>query len=286
MSEELVQGDTSSRVTPEVGQSLDFSLETKIRQSAKDPNVFTFVITNGKKDRHDSRVNPNGMDFSDYKRNPVVLFNHDYNKIVGTAANIRRAGDAIIADVIFDTGAAGEEIRGMVERNVLRATSIGFMVKKWSYEESTDTFIIDESELLEFSIVTVPSNRDALIVRSRASEMRKDIERMRLDIEELKGIISKMVSTPTKDESESRSSDPDEAADSDTDSPSEDPQEDALDAAPDEIGDTGSANDEALESGAESDEQEPSIQKSLKSLTIAEALSLARYIAKRKTGRA
>ena len=180
--------------TPQIGERRDLSLDTEIRQSSKDEGVFTFVISTGDKDRHGTRVNPDGVDFESFKSNPVVLFNHDYNRIIGTASNIRRAGDKIIADMRFDEDGFSQEIKGKVERGVLRATSIGFMVKEWSYDEEEDTWKIMQSELLEFSVVTVPSNRNALIMRdAEFKSLQSTVEKLVRTVERQAQIVESLI---------------------------------------------------------------------------------------------
>jgi hypothetical protein len=57
----------------------------------------------------------------------------------------------------------------MVKRGFLRATSVGFRPKrdKYSWNEERGGIDFEEQELLEFSVVPVPSNPEALLSASK-----------------------------------------------------------------------------------------------------------------------
>jgi len=172
--------------SPQIGERRDMSLKTEIRQSEKDEDVFTFIISREEEDRHESLVVVDGIDVSHFKNNPVVLFNHNYDRVIGKAFNINVVGNTLQAQMRFDTDEFSQEIKGKVERGMLNATSIGFIINEWTFEEDTDLFKIVRSELLEFSIVTVPSNRSALIMRdAQIDSLTKSVEKLTITVERL-----------------------------------------------------------------------------------------------------
>ena len=141
------------------------------RAGEENAGTFTFVISNSGEDRHESVVEATGLDVREYMKNPIVLFNHDPDKIIGRAISLELKGDSWIAQVEFDRGNDfAEEKRGQVERGFLKGASIGFIVKEWSFDEENDTFVIKSAELVEFSIVAIPSNRDALKIENNLKE--------------------------------------------------------------------------------------------------------------------
>ncbi|MDB4726335.1 HK97 family phage prohead protease [bacterium] len=183
---------------PQVGEALHLSLETRISQNKKRAGEeegnqkFAFVISTGSEDRHETIIKPEGGDFTAYLQNRVVLFNHNYGAVIGRALGVEVKGGKVIAQMEFDEdNEFASEVKGQVERGFLNATSIGFIVKKWSFNEDTDTQIIEEWELVEFSIVSVPSNRDALIT----SRNMLAVAAMTKEITELKNMVSVLVGT-------------------------------------------------------------------------------------------
>lgn len=182
--------------TPEYGPGdrLDLSFKTRISQNkarAEDGGRkrFGFVITNGSQDRHRTIIEPNGGDVNAFMNNPVVLFNHDYDKILGRAVNLELKGDSIIAQMEFDEdNEFALEKKGQVERGFLNATSIGFIIKSMDFDEDSDVMRITEWELVEFSIVSVPSNREALVI----SRDMREVAELKNEIIQLKDMVAEM----------------------------------------------------------------------------------------------
>lgn len=144
---------------------------------------ITFTITTEAKDRDGDIVRSEGMDIDQFETNPVVLFAHDARRPpIGRAVDISKGDKSISATAEFmdndvDTSGFSDMIFRMVRGGFLNATSIGFIPTKFEFleededddDDSPDVFWsfpgLDfiESELLEFSIVPVPANPEALI---------------------------------------------------------------------------------------------------------------------------
>jgi len=100
-----------------------------------------------------------GLD--NYQKNPIMLFNHDYNRPVGRATSVSLTDKGLFLEGEVSVKAA-PDIAALVEDNILKAFSVGFMVKDAIYDSATDIFKITEAELHEVSIVSVPCNQDAV----------------------------------------------------------------------------------------------------------------------------
>lgn len=150
----VVYKQLSSEVTPEPGDS----------------RCVRFVITTDSPDRERDVVTTPGIDTKNYERNPVVLFGHDYKSLpVGRCVSLVRSDNNITAMVEFataDLNPMAEQVYRMVKGGFLKATSIGFRPTKWAYNEERKGVDFAESELLEFSVVPVPANAEALIAAS------------------------------------------------------------------------------------------------------------------------
>lgn len=166
----------------QIGERTYQSFSPEVRQSS-DGKKTVIKISTDSVDRHGTIIDVRGIGLDAYKRNPVVLFNHDYDKIVGRASNIQVRGDSLVAEVEWDMEddfAAG--IARKMKDGFLNAASVGFMVEDGEDDEERDAFRITRSELVEFSIVAVPSNRDALVV---SRDLRQQVEDLRTELQQL-----------------------------------------------------------------------------------------------------
>lgn len=134
------------------------------RESVTPGTGLDFVISDGSLDRHGTRINPKGWDLQNFKRNPIALFGHDSRFPIGTWSNVRTEGDNLVATLKpADKGTSDRinEIVGLIEQGILRATSVGFNVIKFG-TAGKDDYDFLEQELLEVSVVSVGSNTNAL----------------------------------------------------------------------------------------------------------------------------
>ena len=94
-----------------------------------------------------------------FKNNPVLLFNHDYNKPIGKATGLEVTNDGL--QITGRISKAAGEIKELVKDGVLGAFSVGFRVKDADYMTETDGYKIKDAELFEVSVVSVPCNQGA-----------------------------------------------------------------------------------------------------------------------------
>lgn len=132
---------------------------------AGEGRTIVFTISTVSVDRDNDTVDPNGWDLANYRRNPVVLWAHDYSELpVGKATEIAVTSDGKLkATCEFATHAFAETVFQMVKGGFLRATSVGFAPKRYEVNEKRGGLDFKEQELLEYSIVPVPANPEALV---------------------------------------------------------------------------------------------------------------------------
>ena len=99
-----------------------------------------------------------GLD--NFKSNPILLFNHDYNTPIGkaTALEVTEYGLKIEGMISKSAGKIAE----MVKEGILGAFSVGFRIKDADNIEETDGLRIKDAELFEVSVVSVPANQSAI----------------------------------------------------------------------------------------------------------------------------
>src|SRR5262249_23285918 len=123
-------------------------------------------------------------DLRAYKRNPVVLWGHDSSRTPIGSGRVWREGKALMGAVRFAPSIMGNHVAELVQAKMLHATSVGFVPLKFTPAKGPGReYGIDfhEQELLEFSVVSVPANPEALIVSASLnngkSARQRDIER-------------------------------------------------------------------------------------------------------------
>ena len=130
------------------------------------------VISSINADRAGDVVVPEGAVLDAFKKNPVVLADHHYSieKIIGTAVDIQIDKKQIRARTKFDTEGIGDRAWGLVKRGMAKSWSIGFKPLEFEhkYEEFDDGSRryngteYKSWELLEYSLVAIPMNPDAV----------------------------------------------------------------------------------------------------------------------------
>lgn len=147
-------------------------MEMVHRVSVTDGDGLDFVISDGSLDRHGTRINPKGWDFSNFNRNPIALFAHDSDYPIGRWEQPRVVGDKVMAKLKMaakGTSARIDELISLVEQGILRAASVGFSVLEFGKPGKSD-YDYDKQELFECSLVSIGSNTNAL-ARARALQI-------------------------------------------------------------------------------------------------------------------
>ena len=135
--------------------------------------TMDFVISDASVDRVGDVVDVDGWELKNFKKNPVVLFAHRYDQpAVGQATKVWTEDNKLRARVQFAPTALGQEMQSLYAGRFMRATSVGFMPleqeeRKVSEEEAAKYGFhmptrYKRQELLEFSLVPVPANANAL----------------------------------------------------------------------------------------------------------------------------
>jgi len=99
-----------------------------------------------------------GLD--NFKNNPVILFNHNYDRPIGRAKEIGVTENGLELTARISKSAG--EIKDLIKDGVLGAFSVGFKVKDADYISETDGYKIKDAELFEVSVVSVPCNQNAV----------------------------------------------------------------------------------------------------------------------------
>lgn len=143
------------------------TVERAVDESKQDEVSFPFVLSTADPDRQGDVIRQEGWDLSNYKKNPVVLWAHDYEQLpVARASAVYLANGKLKAvDRFSDDHELARTVAALYAKGFLSAVSVGFRPKKWQWNEERGGMAadFDECELLEHSCVPVPAHQDALI---------------------------------------------------------------------------------------------------------------------------
>lgn len=158
----------------------------------KENREVEFVISDETPDTYGTVFKISGWDLKRYENNPIVFYAHksysdNPDMVIGTST-LRIEDNQLIAILRFesaDINPLAEKVFQKVQAGTLRMASIGANPKKghWGDEklgEDREVIYFDEQELLEWSIVPIGSNPEAL-------------KREAQTIDEIRGIIQKEI---------------------------------------------------------------------------------------------
>lgn len=162
------------------------NLTSKV-QEGSDENEFQAIITTDSIDRDHEVVMPGGVQWEPFlKDNPTIPFGHDGdNRLpVGRAMWIKplpkRSPNRLLMGFRMGSTPFAEDVATLIKEGILNTMSIGFEPLEGEFGPPTEKEIkkrpelagvrnvYRKSELVEVSVVTVPSNRDALIQRCKS----------------------------------------------------------------------------------------------------------------------
>ena len=110
-----------------------------------------------------------------FENNPIILFNHDYNKPIGRATGLKVTPNGLELEAKISKSAP-ESVCDLVKDGVLGAFSVGFRVKDADYLSETDGYKIKDAELFEVSVVSVPCNQAATFSLAKSFDSSEEYE--------------------------------------------------------------------------------------------------------------
>jgi hypothetical protein len=153
------------------------------RAKVEEDRTVEFIISSADKDRHNTVLNMKGWNLDNFNANPIVGYQHNVygdnmcvpdnpDNVLGPGRAFLE-GNRLIGAVTFETkeiNPLAEKIFRKVLNGTLRATSVGFLeVGTGRFGEGdersggkNETYYFDGQELIEFSIVNIPSNAKAV----------------------------------------------------------------------------------------------------------------------------
>ena len=152
-------------------------LVTKKEQGDKrdEPVKLSFIASTATPDRYGDIIEQSGWELSSYRKNPVILFNHNPQEMPIGKGFVEVVDNALMIDVEFDMeDERAARIARKAERGFLNAVSVGFNpiesvpraeLPDGHYAKGLSGTYFPKAELLEVSIVTIPANSEAVAAK-------------------------------------------------------------------------------------------------------------------------
>jgi len=157
-----------------------------IPKGAEESRIIPFILSTYAKDRHGTVLNQEKWELENYRKNPVVASQHnlfgglctepDPNFVIGKSVRVEIEGTGVDRSLVADAQFEDAVINPLAEKifrkiifGSLSRSSVGFLpVGDGHFGEGEEgegrideTYYFAGQELLEWSIVNIPSNPDA-----------------------------------------------------------------------------------------------------------------------------
>jgi hypothetical protein len=151
------------------GEAGRFYLTTESDTREVDRSERTLVVTISTlaRDRLGDILDPSGVKVENYRKNPVVLWAHDYKRPpIAKSLWIKIDRERIVAKARFADTPLSREIFSLYADGYLSAWSVGFLPEEYNALKNKsgafEGYHITGWELLEYSAVPIPTNPSAL----------------------------------------------------------------------------------------------------------------------------
>lgn len=191
----------------------------KFGKDIEETRTVQFVISTDAKDRHGTKLNMKNWQLDNFNRNPIVGYQHNVygdnmctppnpDDVLGPARAWIEDG-RLMGEVKFETAdinPQAEKIFRKVLNGTLKATSVGFLEvgqgrtvieKDEKGKVIGETYHFEGQELLEFSIVNIPSNPEATrkVVMNHARAGVTMLNRIGLPVSEIRKLVNGILDT-------------------------------------------------------------------------------------------
>lgn len=173
--------ETRSSVTREVR-----SFALQIKATGDDGTVEGYGSVFGVRDNYDDVIAKGAFaeSLKSHKSEgtmPAMLWQHDSDEPIGVWTEMVEdaKGLRIKGQLCMET-TGGREAHALLKMGALNGLSIGFVSKKWTYDQDSEVRTLTGIDLWEVSLVTFPANEKARVTNVKSSEelaTPKDAER-------------------------------------------------------------------------------------------------------------
>ena len=157
-----------------------FGTVRAIPENVDETRTVTFIASDESIDRHGSICRADKWVLDHFNANPIIGWQHnvygggmcsdpDPDQIIGKGRAYIE-GNQLLVDITFEDGEnnpLAEKVFNKVKNGILNAGSVGFLghgerMGVEEHGENPDVIYFESQELIEFSVVSIPSNKNAL----------------------------------------------------------------------------------------------------------------------------
>ena len=159
--------------TEMVGRKFEISIARKAVTIDAEKKTATFIMSTSAIDRHGDIVDQESWILDYFNQSPMFFLQHDSDCFpIGKWLEVHFENDPMqpgmkmmvgTAEFATDIDPNADLAFKHVQAGNMNAVSVGFIPHRVEYDEMRDAFVLYDCELLECSLVGVPSNRQALI---------------------------------------------------------------------------------------------------------------------------
>lgn len=185
---------------------------TNLRSVNTDSRTLDIIASTYDLDSYGTRIDQSGWDLSAFLKNPVICLQHDAGgwtqsgglPIARALPNtIRVENQKLLMTIQFpEKGVSqlADEVFSLCAAGFLNGLSVGFEANEseTTEEDGSSIRIYRSCKLLEVSIVTLPANDNAVIIRARELNKEKDVDVIRGRMQEVEKLAKEEIAKHTK----------------------------------------------------------------------------------------
>jgi len=159
-----------------------------VGKASKEPTMERawFIASTSGVDRYGDVVDQTTWLLDEYKTNPVIQVDHDWRveKNVGRAASVGVENGHLVVEIEWGTTPFAQEIAKKVMDGHLGAVSVGMRSATVTYRDALPKdhqyygqrgYLYKDNSLVEISVVVVPANAEAILIRRALDESAPDL---------------------------------------------------------------------------------------------------------------
>ena len=164
--------DETTTITRDVGERVDVvcGLDPTTVKDLGD-GVFEATVTTSEMDRQNENILTAGIDTGTWEKTGMpVLYGHDYSGLpIGKGLSFKSLKNKMTSrfQLAVEEYPFAKTVAALIKGGYLNSVSIGGIVKEWSDDYKT----IAKMEMVEFSVVPVPANANAIITGRALEEV-------------------------------------------------------------------------------------------------------------------
>jgi len=179
-------------------QRINKGFDIVIKENNEEKREIVAIGSQEKVDRDRDIVVIDGIDFKNYKNNPLLLWSHrSSDPPIGKATKVWKENGKLMFKLQFATmeeyGFA-DTIYKLLKGGYLNAFSIGFSPdwKQAVFDEKVGGYVFNKVDLLEISVVNVPANPNALVQSKSIEKALNDNVIDNVELDEFKSYLEKV----------------------------------------------------------------------------------------------